>query len=188
MVDGRGNRFPFTVHFKIVPERGDGKRFEAQRSRQRFANLIHTDLVENFTTGNIAEPGGGQHWGIGGDASSSSMQRNSAAVKPQFGESPSTVTVVGFYEPDPLPADPLTPYQEKQIIHSGTTHNQTSQSGPAAGAPGWEPSYEPSAANRTLVSSLKTDLEAAISSVTIETMTIELQGIKWGRGGYHFPL
>ena len=163
MVDGRGNRFPFVAYFKITPERGDGKRFEAHRSRQKMAHLVYRDLDDNFTTGNVAEPGGGQHWGFGGDASSFSMQQDSAAVKPQFGESPATVTVVGFFEPAVLPDDALIPYQEKQIIHSGTTHNRTSQSGPAAGAPGWEsPSYEPSAANRSLVASLKTDLEAAI--------------------------
>ena len=57
MPSHRGNRVQFEAHLRIVPERGDGKRFEIHRSRQKFAHLIHRDLIENFSTGNIAEPG-----------------------------------------------------------------------------------------------------------------------------------
>ncbi len=192
--NGRGNRIQFEAHLRIVPERGEGKRFEIQRSRQKIAHLVHRDLIDNFATGNIALPGGGQAWGIGdiaGDDSAFSNQVNGTAVKPQFGETPDIVTIVGFFDHTTavVGSDSDTiPYGERPIIHSGSTHTQSSQFGPAAGAPGWDSDTEPSSAARQIVFALKDDLETAITSITVEILSLEVMGIKWGQGGYTFPL
>lgn len=194
--NGRGNRVQFEAHLRIVPERGEGKRFEIHRSRQAQAHLVHRDLVANFANGNIAQPGGGQSWGIGeidGDQTAwgFSSHVNGAAVKPQFGETPDTITVVGFFDHTSATAgtaNDTIPYNEKQIIHSGTTHTRSSQSGPAAGAPGWNDEYNPSGPGRQVVFALKEDLEAAITSIPVEILWIEVMGVRWGQGGHHFPL
>jgi len=182
------NRIPFTAYFKIVPDRGTGKRFEAQRSRERIANLVWGDLngvLENAVeTGslvldgvNFAVPGGSIASSQASDVSSLSTNMSGVAVKPQFGESPDTLTVVGFYE-----SDTILPYREKQLISVGRVWN-----GPAAGAPSYSYNTEPSAANRVDAATLKSMLEGAITSVAVEMIKLEISGVKYGHGGLHFP-
>jgi len=186
------NRVPFTAYFKIVPERGSGKRFEIQRSRERFARLVWNDLntnLENAIPGagtglgttvgaNFTVPGGSIHWGLAASDSSLSSNMGAVAVKPQFGESPDTLTVVGFYE-----GSNVIPYSEKQLISGGRVWN-----GPATGTPAYTISTEPNAANRSAARALKTALEGAIESVEVEMIKLEINGVKYGRGGLHFPL
>jgi len=190
-------RIPFTAYMKIIPDRGSGKRFEAWRSLQQIAHLIHRDLNENLSTANIAEPGGsGENWGlapgIGTDDASEEAARGSmsklieiVAVKPSFGDQPDMVTIVGFNNVADSAANRAKPYPEKTIIHAGET-----VSGHAAGAPGWrrDNSLNPTANTDSLVKTFKSDLEAAITNVSAETIKMNYSGILYGRGGHNFPV
>lgn len=184
------NNIPFVAHARIVPNRGNGKRFEIHRSRQKIAATIYEELLENFTDGNIAQPGGGQTDSLAlnnigsSDLSSFSNTTNGVAVKPQFGEQPDLVTIVGFYDGlvgtggvDIVPV----PYGEKKIIHANECIT-----GPASGAPGWNNDTNPSSSHRSIVSNLKSALESSVTSLTLNIVSMEVQGVKWGWGGHHF--
>jgi len=180
------NRIPFVAYFKIVPERGSGKRFEIVRSRERIAHLIWGDLyttLENESgTGpgiNMAAPGGAVHWGLAVDADSLASTVNAVSVKPQMGEFPDTVTVVGFYDDDSA----AVPYGEKTLISVGKVWK-----GPASGPKGYSTDTMPSAANAAACKALKTSLEAAITSVDVQTIKMDVGGVIYGHGGMHFPL
>lgn len=170
-------KIPFTIYIKITPEYGNGKRFEIQRSRERIAHLVHLDL-SSLNTIAMASPGGGGTWGLAEDTTSLSNLVEIVAVKPQFGQDPDILTVVGFYN-----AVPKTPYPEITLINAGEY-----KTGPASGAPGWRSNLEPTSDSRTAVKNLKTAVSGAITSVTVDIIKIELSGITYGRGGYHFPL
>ncbi len=189
------NRVPFTAYMRIVPERGSGKRFEIHRSRQKFAHLVHQDLKDNFSDGNIADPGGGQTASLAvngidsNDPSSFSNQANGGAVVPQFGGAPDTVIINGFYDGSTVTANAkaeATPYGEKKLIHSGGNYGE-STSGPAAGAPSWNNDTRPTATAQDIVRNLKSDLETSITSVAVEIIKLEVQGVLYGHGGLHFP-
>lgn len=188
------NRVPFTAYFKIVPDRGSGKRFEIQRSRERLAHLVWRDLndtMENATVewlggsgsvpggvANFAVPGGSVTWMLAaGDPDAISNSMAGVAVKPQFGESPDTLTVVGFYD-----SDATVPYNEKMLISVGRVWK-----GPASGAPGYSGATEPSAAISDAAVALKAALEAAITHAPVEMIKLEIGGVKFGHGGLHFP-
>ena len=186
------NRVPFTAYLRFVPERGEGKRFEIQRSRERFAYLVWHDLndvLENArqsnTTGtgttaemaNFAVPGGSITWSLAASEHSLGTTMEGVAMKPQFGQFPDTLTVIGFFE-----RDVALPYREKQLISAGRVWN-----GPASGAPGYSDNTEPSADNRAAVLAVKDAIEGAITSVPVEVIKIEVSGVSYGRGGLHFP-
>lgn len=175
------NQIPFTVRAKIVPERGLGKRMEIQRSRERIAALIYTNLLSSFTSGNIATPGGNATWSYGNDVSSFANTVNIVAVKPQFGNQPDMVTITGFYNPTGSP-DTVPPYPTVTRILANTR-----MTGGASGAPGWSDSYKPTAANSAQVKALKLALETAIVDAVVTIITIEYNGVKYGQNGYHFP-
>jgi hypothetical protein len=177
------NRIPFTAYLRIVPNRGTGKRFEIHRSRERMARQVWEDL--NDVLENAMEDDGlGVNFAVPGGSvttltahSPFSSNESGVAVKPQFGESPDTLTIIGFYE-----SNTQYPYPEKQLISAGRVW-----SGPAAGAPGYSANTEPNDANRVDVAALKLLLESAITSVAIEVIGLEVNGVKYGRGGLHFP-
>jgi hypothetical protein len=185
------NRVPFTAYFRVVPERGSGKRFEIWRGRERLAQLVWRDLnavlenamnLSNTATdpeANFAVPGGIITWGLAGAEAtgSNSMSMNAVAYKPQFGEFPDQLTVVGFIE-----QDDVVPYQEKQLISGGRVWN-----GPATGTPAYSANTEPNAANQLAAAELKAILESAITSAAVETIKLEINGVTYGRGGLHFP-
>ena len=185
------NRVPFTAYLRIVPERGTGKRFEIWRSRERIAQLVWRDLNEVLENGmnatntgtdpeaNFAVPGGTITWGLAGmeATGSNSMSMNAVASKPQFGEFPDQLTIVGFVE-----QDNVVPYREKQLISGGRTWI-----GPASGTPAYTTSTEPNAANQSAATELKDILEDAITSAAIEVIKLEINGVTYGRGGLHFP-
>jgi len=186
------NRVPFTAYFRIVPERGEGKRFEIQRSRERLAHLVWRDLnevlenaMQSNTTGtgtsaemaNFAVPGGTITWTLAASADSLGMSMRAVAVKPQFGEFPDTLTVIGFFE-----RDVSVPYREKQLISAGRVWK-----GPASGAPGFDFSTEPSDANRADTLIIKEALEGAITNAPVELIKLEVSGVSYGRGSIHFP-
>ena len=184
------NTVPFTAYFRMVPERGEGKRFEIWRSRERIARLVWLDLNtvledsvpfnsagDTAGTANFAVPGGTITWSLAQDADSNSSSMNAVAFKPQFGESPDQLTVVGFVE-----QDDTVPYGEKQLISGGRVWN-----GPAAGAPGVTISTMPTTANQAAAAALKALLEASIISVPVEMIKLEINGVAYGRGAIHFP-
>lgn len=171
------NKVPFIIYARITVDRANGKREEIKRARERVAHLVYQDLVDNFSAGNVASPGGSGDWGLAADSTSLSTLVNIVAVKPQFGQFPDTVTIVGFYN-----ATPTVPYPQITLIHAGE-----SRTGPAVGAPGWRADLEPTASSRTQVKALKTAIEAAVDSVPIEITKIDINGIIYGQDGYHFP-
>lgn len=173
------NRVPFTAYFKIVPDRGNGKRFEIQRSRERIARLIWGDIEAAGPTINQALPGGGITWGLASSADSLSDMMQAVAVKPQFGEFPDTATLVGFYE---MPSADFIPYKQMTLISGGAVHT-----GPATGARGYHPSTEPSTDCDDLAKALRTALVGAITSVTVDLIKLEVAGVTYGHGGRHFP-
>jgi len=191
------NRIPFFAYFRIVPERGEGKRFEIDRSRHRISHLVWKDLNDNLedsiilgdaspstdTGANFAAPGGGMHWGI---ASGSTGYNESTAiantvpgvaVKPQFGEFPDVLTVIGFYE-----KDIHVPYREKRIISVNKTWD-----GPASGARAFSDNTSPTSDNENVASDLKNKLENAISSVNVNMIALDIGGVRYGYRGLHFP-
>lgn len=191
---------------KFVPERGAGKRFEIHRSRERIAHLVWRDLNDNLEdsvefeggpdatepgSANFAVPGGTVHWGLQEDADSLSSSMQGVAFKPQFGEFPETLTIVGFYQ-----YDIGTPYEEKMLIANGRTYT-----GPSAGAPSYSGNTRPTASTFNAARSLKDAIETAIANVPLsesaaaaagqnywaEIIALEIAGVRFGRGGLHFP-
>lgn len=181
------NKIPFKAYFRVVPERGSGKRFEIHRSRERMAHLVWYDLNENLENAmevggsssggiNFAVPGGSIEWQLSIGELSQLMK--AVAFKPQFGEAPETLTIVGFYD-----SDSKVPYNEKMLISGNEVWN-----GPATGTPAWDASTSPNSDNRTQATALKIALENAITSVPVEMIKLEVNGVVYGRGGLHFPL
>jgi len=181
------NRHPFTAYFKIVPELGNGKRFEAIRSREKIANLVWNDLRNNLMEANIALPGGSGTWTAASSTDSISTAVGGVAVKPSYGEYPDMLTVVGFFDDTgtDLPSQSAAesaPYSQRMLISGGRVWT-----GPATGAPGYSNDTVPSEYNRALASTIKTALETSITSVSVELVGLEVDGVKYGWGGYHMP-
>lgn len=153
---------PFVAYIRVVPERGDGRRFVYYRDQEKIANRVEMDLLNaDF---NIATP---------------------VAWTPQFQNAPARLTIVGFVEkadqgsfestaPDNRP--PVVP--EVKIIHSGTVDGEkTSVMTPIQGTQSWGDT--PTAQNMADVADLKSALEAA--SPGIEVMYIQYQGVRYGQ-------
>jgi len=172
------NRIPFVAYFKVVLEQTDGKRFEIWRSRQKMASLIYADLMANFedTFGNLTLPGGSATWSAGVDALSTLY--DSVAYKPQFGDSPDILTVVGFFN-----NDAVVPYKNTKPVIAG---NEV-WLGPATGAPGYAPFADPTTANDTVCNALRTAFDDSITSVIVELIRLEVNGVAYGREARHFP-
>ena len=189
------NRIPFVAYADIRPEAAR-KRWEIIRSRERIAALIYSDLTAYFAnTGtepaesgtdsiaqehnpviDLASPGGSGEWGLAASPDSLSSLVETVAIKPQFGEEPDTVTITGFYK-----GTGTIPYPTATILCNGEY-----VTGPI-GAPGWNSALNPSAANVADVIALKAALEAAVVSTQMTVIRIEIAGIVYGRGGFHFP-
>ena len=193
------DRIPFTARIRIVPNRGSGKRFEIQRSREYMAHMIYDDLatyaatelgtggteVNNDLT--LAEPGGGVALTLQEDEFSSIMY--GGAVKPQFGEDPDIVTIVGFCTiNEDLYTDLVTdpPVAEVNIISSMTTHNGTSMSGPGQATIGWRALNGPTPQTSIGATALKDTIEGAITVADASVVSLDFKGIKYGWGGFHF--
>jgi hypothetical protein len=173
------NSIPFTARLRIFPVRANGKRQELIRAREKISHMISLNLAQNFG-GNIASPGGSGSWLFESPDGISNMVRI-AAVTPQFGEFPESVTVVGFINPTGS-NDATATLQPLTVIHANGYVD-----GLRAGSPGWTDSTKPSTALCDQVKELKTQLESAITSVEFEFLTLEVSGCKFGIGGHHFP-
>lgn len=169
---------PFTAHVRVVPARG--KRFEYIRDLQKIATRVYDELVDDSTI-SIATPGGGQHQSFSGHRHGGlSGMTDGLAVKPQIGQTPAQIQITGFLDSsdDNAPVHP-----DKQLLHTGN-----SESG-VGGGHGWL--TNPNAEVDTYVSSVKTSLETALTTVLGSTdwnvFRIDIAGVVYGDRGYHFP-
>jgi len=171
---------PFTAHIRVVPSRGTGKRFEYIRSMQKIAIEVYSQL-ENDSDLNLAWPGGGQFNSL---KSASSGIKSGTAIKPQIGENPAQLMITGFLTSSGTNA-PTHP--DKAIIHSGTYQEGY------GGSHGW--SANPASATDTYASTLKTKINAAVTSASnVLTFSadwnifkLEVAGVVYGDKGYTFP-
>jgi len=170
---------PFMACLKVVPNRNNGKRFEIWRNRETMARHVHNQLV-NVTDLTIARPGGSVSYpgASNGDWAMSNLAYGVAA-KPQFGQSPDMLTVIGFYKTSSTTYQ--APYGDKTLFDVNTV-----KTGPNTGAPGWRNDLGPTSYCRTLMRAIKTLIESSITLVTITIIKMEVNGVKFGQGGHHF--
>lgn len=169
---------PFTAHIRVVPSRGTGKRFESIRDLQKIATQVYDEL-ENTNDLAIASPGGGQHQSFRGNSGLSGAT-NGTAVKPQIGENPAQLMITGFL----TSTDKNYPvHDRKPVIHAGSY-----QTG-IGGGYGWV--TNPTTTADDYVKTIKTKLETAVDEVLgsddWNIFRIDVAGIVYGDGGYHFP-
>jgi hypothetical protein len=172
------------MHVRIVPDAGSGqlksKRFENWRDMQKIATLMF-DALEDETSIQMAEPGGGQHGsGSGGRTGLSGLTRG-GAVKPQIGETPAQVQITGFWN-DGAKNDQNHP--EHQRISGGEIFT-----GPAPAIP-WD--QNPNSQVDGMVKALKNTVEAAFGTdlpggIVFNVFRIDMSGVIYGDRGYHFP-
>lgn len=169
---------PFTAHVRVVPNRANGKRFEYVRDLQKIATQVYSELEADAELA-LAAPGGGQHQSYHGSGGWSGAT-NAMAVKPQIGQFPAQLMITGYIETD-TPNTPPVP--NKTIIHTGTADTGYGGSAP------W--SVNPVTATDTLAKSLKTKLDVAVNAVLgssdWDVYKIDVAGVMYGHGGYHFP-
>lgn len=172
---------PFTVHIRVVPDRGTGKRFEYLRDLQKLAVLAYEALT-NVSGVQVATPGGGATQSLGDYNSRGGLGgfANATACKPQIGAAPAQLMITGFYES----STPNTPtHADIQRISGGEVYTgpvaHSNTEGPAAGV-------------NTEVSALKSGIEQALvatlpEGATYEVFRIDYAGVVYGDKGYHFP-
>jgi hypothetical protein len=170
---------PFTVHIKITPQNPE-KRFEYWRDMQKIATMAYEGLL-SVASINIANPGGGQHTSNGGTQSGGmGGMTPGMAVKPQFGETPSLMSITGFY--DTSNAN-IQPQPEQQLISGGEVYTASRNNS-------W--TNNPTAIINSQAASLKIAIENAINarlpgSIEFEVYRLEYSGVIFGNRGYHFP-
>lgn len=169
---------PFTAHVRVVPNRGFGKRFENIRDLQKIATQVYSEL-EADTDLALANPGGGQHQsfkGLGGWSGTT----NATAVKPQIGESPAQLMITGFLS-STNNNNPVHP--DKPVIHTGTYQEGV------GGDHGWV--ANPTTTADGYATTLKTKIETAVNAILGATdwniFRLDVAGVVYGDGGYHFP-
>jgi len=169
---------PFTAHIKITPARPGG-RWEHVRAMQRIAQMVY-DGLEDHAALNIGIPGGGQQRSYIGAAGSLGWGQNGVAVKPQMGNYPAHLTVVGFAD---VGGENESPHEAHEIISGGEEHSIKTNAPWIA---------NPTSSTLTSVGNLKTTIETVLSTslpndVTFSVWRIEFAGIVWGDRGISFP-
>jgi hypothetical protein len=155
---------PFRVFAKIVPDKM-GRRMVRFRDLQKLASFIETDIIDNVSEVNIAEP---------------------VAFTPQFGNRAARATIVGFMAVDSDSYPNIPPTSLAKIIHSGTIPGEATsvQTGPTGGSTSWGQEVETVIDDQ--VRYLKATLEAA--SQWLDTIFfMEYNGVKYGNGHRTFP-
>jgi len=162
---------PFTAHIRVVPHRANGKRLEYVRDGQKIAVRIYEEL-EDVASIHIASPGGGQSADVG-------KTIKGMAFKPQMGQVPAQLMITGFYEYTEI----VNNYPQKQVISGGEYQEGY------AGSHGWN--VNPISAVDTMAKSVKAILETAASSVLgnddWNIFKLDINGVLYGSGGFHFP-
>lgn len=175
---------PFTAHVRVRPSYGStelkNKRMEYWRDMQKLAVLAHQELATEPSI-EIANPGGGQHWNTSAveDAAKGGMA-SGLAVKPQIGQTPSQMNVVGFHRVD---RKNIQPHPEMTVFHAGEVRT-------AARNRPWV--ANPVSTIEDEVVTLKSTLESAITAaLPVDTefsiFRIDYSGIIYGDRGYTFP-
>lgn len=170
---------PFTLHVRIVPQRGSGaiksKRFEYVRDMQKIASKMYQSII-GISGVQVAQPGGGQHM------SSNALKSGyvaGMAVKPQIGESPAQTMLTGFIE---VSGQNVQNHAEVQRI-SGNELYEGAVPSPAEN--------NPLSHLDATVSSLKASVENAFATdlqgIEYSIFRIDLSGVTYGDKGYHFP-
>lgn len=173
---------PFTVHIRVVPDRGNGKRFEYIRDLQKLAMLAYEGL-STVPELQVATPGGGatlslgdynRRGGLGGYA-------NATAAKPQIGASPAQLMLTGFYESGNINS-PTHP--DVQRISGGEVYTGPTAHSNKAG---------PTAMVDSEVATVKGLIEGALAEylpegAAYEVFRLDYAGVIYGDRGYHFPL
>lgn len=175
------NQVPFTVHIRVVPDRGQGRRFEYLRDLQKLSVFAY-EAIRNVSGVQTAIPGGGQSVSIGDYSRRGGLGSfaQGTAAKPQIGASPAQLMITGFYQASGTPAPP---HAEIQRISGGEVY---------AGAVAHSHVEGPTAAVNTAVAALKSGIEAALAATmpagaVYEVFRIEYAGVVFGDKGYHFP-
>lgn len=172
---------PFTIHVRVVPSRGDGKRFEYIRSLQKLAVLAY-EALSTISGIQTATPGGGatqsmgdynRRGGLGGFA-------QATAAKPQIGAAPAQLMLTGFYTSS---LDNTPTQAEIQRISGGQIYS---------GAVAHSNIGGPVSSVDSEVFALKTSIESALATylpngAIYEVFRIDYAGIVYGDKGYHFP-
>lgn len=187
------NRLPFIAYIKITPDRGSGKRFEIQRSRERIARKIYAELNEYSAGSNpvdftLTAPGGGATDAIVVSADSLSDSAYAAAVKPQMGEFPDVVTVSGFCTLTDAQYTALpeaSPHGTKKVINASQSYTTTGQQSAISGPASNIQDGAPTAQNQYGAALLKNSIESAIGLLG-SVIRLEFNGVKYGQGGLTF--
>ncbi len=172
---------PFVVHVKVVPQRGNGKRWEHIRSLQKLAVLAY-DAIDGLTGITLANPGGGQSQSMGDPNRRGALGgfARGTAVKPQIGEAPAQLMIAGFYESTTANTQV---YADRTVFSGGTIYTgpgaHTNDAVPVAGV-------------QTEVKALKTALYNAIAAampdgIEFSIFRIDYAGVVYGDKGFHFP-
>ena len=200
---------PFKYDIQLYPTQTFTTRMERVRELEKIGNMIAEALSGSSrsmddatfpttydTSINLASPGGGCSrsfgrfgWLFGG-----------VAVKPAFGRVPAQATLVGFYDPETVPQ----PINYMDVISS--THqeeyNAYKQTYPdtqvfccnsvKTGPMGYTVTNQPNPTVDAEVSSLRANIEYWITAgmpgdFKFTTYRVELRGVIYGRGGFHFP-
>ncbi len=172
---------PFTVHIRVVPDRGNGKRFEYLRDLQKLAVLAY-EAIRNIAGVNPAMPGGGHTQGLGDYNRRGGLGgfAQGAAAKPQIGAAPAQLMLTGFYESS-LPNTPT--HTDIQRFSGGEVYTGPAAH-PSTGGPATSVNIE--------VADLKSDIEQALATTmpagaVYEVFRIDYSGVVYGDKGHHFP-
>lgn len=169
-----GNFLPFIAYARIVPVIATTRRREYWHDMEKKAQAVEDALLN--ASFRIAVP---------------------VAFTPTFRQAPARLTIVGFW-PATSVAEPLTP--KITIIHSGSVEGEkTSVMTPPNGTQTW--GDNPTAANMAATKALKTALEAAFATITVnavpktwscEIFYMDVDSVKYGqlpnkKGFFSFP-
>lgn len=181
------NNVPFTAYLRIVPNRASGKRFEIRRSLEKISQEIYESLmdVDRINLAISGSSGTNTSKAIDGDSLSNMSMIN--AIRPQFGQFYNMVTIVGFINDNAFDDNNVhrnePPYSDMTVINA----NEITKI-PASGARGWNKDTMPTQSAIKLVKELKTILDNAIEDIEgASVRKIDINGVVWGEGRYHFP-
>ena len=149
---------PFVVYARIVPEKGDGRRFVYVRDMEREADRVERLLTDMPVSA--------------GDVFDIALP---IAFTPQVGQQPARLTITGFRQSTVANQPPVEP--EAQVIHSGTVDGEkTAVMDPVQG--NQNHGDTPTAANMSAALALKDDLESAVTGLVV--MGMVYQGVRYG--------
>lgn len=173
-------QIPFTIHIKIVPSRGIGKKFDYIRAMQKTATDIYEQVATNSQI-QLPIPGSGQRLSDSGKHGGFSTLSNGMAAKPQIGQNPAQIMCTGFFNPTTdtknIPTNPPRP-----LIHAGQYIVGEAGSSP------WNDNQNAMIDN--YCRDIKSIFESAATSIDQQASIykLEVAGITYGYKSRHFPV